>query len=255
MLKKGKILGIFAMTAALLTGCADAMPTLTQEESDMIAEYAAGLLLKYSSNYDYRLVDEETIAAAIQAAELEQALLEASQEQENGEEESTEPENPETAASETESTEPETEEAVTITEDLDADLAQLLGIEGISMQYQSYGVYDSYPESSKGFSVDAAQGKKLLVVRFDIENTAAEEVYCNLFDYSLRIRFQINGASESALTTMLPNDIGSYMETLPAGEIREIVAVAEIDGISEEEIETLEMYITDSIGGCTLRLR
>ncbi len=254
-MKKGKILGILAMTAVLLTGCADAMPTLTQEEADMIAEYAAGLLLKYSSNYDYRLVDEETIAAAIQAAELEQALLEAAQEQETGEEEGTEPENPETAEPGTESAEPETEEAVTVMEDLDADLAQLLGIEGISMQYQSYGLYDAYPEASKGFSVDAAQGKKLLVVRFDIENTAAEEAYCNLFDYSLRIRFQVNGAARSALTTMLPNDIGSYMETLPAGETREIVAVAEIDDISEAEIETLEMHISDGIGSCTLRLR
>ncbi len=255
-MKKGKILGVLAMTTVLLTGCADAMPELTREESDMIAEYAAGLLLKYSSTYNYRLTDERAIEEMLQAIALEQELLEASMQEQFTEEERTEPET-ETANPEAEGeSEPQPEENVPIvTEDLDADLAQVLGLEGISMQYQSYGVYDSYPESGKGFSVDADQGKTLLVVRFDIENMEGEEIYCNLFDYSLKIRFRVNGTSKSALTTMLPNDIGSYMETIPAGETREIVAVAEIDSISMEDIDALEMQISDSFGSCTLRLR
>lgn len=256
-MKKGKILGVLAMTIMLLTGCADAMPELTREESDMIAEYAAGLLLKYSSTYNYRLLDEKTIEEMLQAIALEQELLEASMQEQFTEEESTETEGTETANPEAEGeSEPQPEENVPIvTEDLDADLAQVLGLEGISMQYQSYGVYDSYPESGKGFSVDADQGKTLLVVRFDIENVEGEEIYCNLFDLSLKIRFRVNGVSKSALTTMLPNDIGSYMETIPAGETREIVAVAEIDSISMEEIDALEMQISDSFGSCTLQLR
>ena len=51
-MKKGKVLGLLAMSAVLLTGCVDSMPELTAEQSEIIAEYAAGLLLKYSSNYN-----------------------------------------------------------------------------------------------------------------------------------------------------------------------------------------------------------
>ena len=35
-LKKGKILGLMAMSAVLLAGCADAMPELTEEQNRLI---------------------------------------------------------------------------------------------------------------------------------------------------------------------------------------------------------------------------
>ena len=61
-MKKGKIIGITVMVASLLTGCVDAMPDLTEEQSALIAEYAADMLLKYSPNYNYRIEDEEALA-------------------------------------------------------------------------------------------------------------------------------------------------------------------------------------------------
>ena len=64
-MKKIKILGLLAMSAVMLTGCVDAMPDMTTEQSDIVAEYAAGLLLKYSPNYNYRLVSDEELSSAI----------------------------------------------------------------------------------------------------------------------------------------------------------------------------------------------
>ena len=66
-MKKGNVLGILAMSAILLTGCVDSMPELTAEQSEIIAEYAAGLLLKYSPNYNYKIASEEEVAAAMAA--------------------------------------------------------------------------------------------------------------------------------------------------------------------------------------------
>ena len=68
-MKKGKVLCMLVMSAVLLTGCVDAMPDLTREQSGMIAEYAASLLLKYSPNYNYKIVSEEEVAAAKAKAE------------------------------------------------------------------------------------------------------------------------------------------------------------------------------------------
>ena len=50
--------------AMLLTGCVDAMPALTAEQSELIAEYAAGLILKYSPRYNYKIAGGDQVVAA-----------------------------------------------------------------------------------------------------------------------------------------------------------------------------------------------
>ena len=60
------------ITASLLmTGCG-AMPDLTQEETELISEYAVGVLLKYDKSHGSRLVD----TSAYDKAEEEPALEE-----------------------------------------------------------------------------------------------------------------------------------------------------------------------------------
>ena len=64
-MKKGKRLGIVLLTAAslLLSACGASIPSIptipemTEEESAQVVEYAAGLLLKYDTNYHSRLVE------------------------------------------------------------------------------------------------------------------------------------------------------------------------------------------------------
>ncbi len=230
-MKKGKVLGLFAMSAMLLTGCIDAMPELTAEQSDIITEYAAGLLLKYSPNYNYRIADEEEVLAAM-AARQEAAEAET-----------------ETAAE----TEPETEQIQFVA---DLDFAAELGIDDLIIRYQSFEVCSAYPGDNTGFSVDAAQGKKLLVMHFDLEGLPEEDVDCNLFDYELKMRVNINDSgSVPVLSTLIPNDLGTYMDIVPAGEIVDVVAVAEIDDMTAEEIQTLTLYAASNSQSCAVKLK
>ena len=55
-MKKVSVLVCGLMVALLTAGCGE-MPDLTQEETDLIAEYAAGILLKYDRDQVNRLVD------------------------------------------------------------------------------------------------------------------------------------------------------------------------------------------------------
>lgn len=157
-MKKGKVLGLLAMSAVLLTGCVDSMPELTAEQSEIIAEYAAGLLLKYSSNYNYKIASEEEVAAALAAAEQEVSEPETEQaaetdsgqpEDETGQQEAVSPE--------TETAEAEPEQQVQLAADL--DFAAELGIDDLIIRYQSFEICSSFPQDNSGFSVDAAQGK------------------------------------------------------------------------------------------------
>lgn len=260
-MKKGKILGLMAMSAVLLAGCADAMPEMTDDESELIAEYAADLLLKYSPNYDYKIAGEQELAEAMELDRLQQASLEAEESTETvpveetteiapkGDQEGENNNNGEQTPAETESAE------VELINDIDADIAELLSIDDVVIRYQSFGLCSSYPEGSAGFSVTAAQGKTLLVVRFDVESAAGGAVECNLFDYNLKISMGVNGRSAQALSTLLPDDIASYVDTIPEGTTKELVAIAEIGEISDEEIESLSLQISNGADRCVLQLR
>lgn len=254
-MKKGKVLGLFAMSAMLLTGCIDAMPELTAEQSDIITEYAAGVLLKYSSNYNYKIADEEEVLAAM-AARQEAAEPETETAAE------TEPETDIVQAEgeanqDTSPTEAETEtEAEQIQFVADLDFAAELGIDDLIIRYQSFEICSAYPGDNTGFSVDAAQGKKLLVMHFDMEGLPEEDVDCNLFDYEIKMRVNINDTgSTSVLSTLIPNDLCSYMDIVPAGEIVDVVAVAEIDDMTAEEIQTLTLHAASNSQSCTVKLK
>ncbi len=252
-MKKGKVLGLFAMSAMLLTGCIDAMPELTAEQSDIITEYAAGVLLKYSSNYNYKIADEEEVLAAM-AARQEAAEPETAAETET----ETDIVQAEGEANQnTSPTEAETEtEAEQIQFVADLDFAAELGIDDLIIRYQSFEICSAYPGDNTGFSVDAAQGKKLLVMHFDMEGLPEEDVDCNLFDYEIKMRVNINDTgSTSVLSTLIPNDLGTYMDIVPAGEIVDVVAVAEIDDMTAEEIQTLTLHAASNSQSCTVKLK
>ncbi|MCD8038644.1 MAG: hypothetical protein LUE96_06105 [Lachnospiraceae bacterium] len=254
-MKKKKLLGLMAMSAVLLTGCIDSMPDMTDEQSALVAEYAAGLLLKYSPEYDYMLVSDDELADALaqEAAGEEETAREASEENE-----STEPASVEEARAETEETQQpkETEAAFA---DADTDLALELGFdEPVTLRYQSFELYDSYPQSFTGFSgIEAGEGKKLLVMHFDLENTTDEELECELFDYMLKVRIDINGAASISAqdTSMLPNDMATFVGSIDAGAREDVVAIAEIDAMSDEDIETLAIQISSQSSSCNIKVR
>lgn len=264
-MKKGKIAGMIAVSlisAIMLTGCIDAMPNMTDEQEDMIAEYAAGLLLKYSPNYDYRLVSDRDLEQALideQNAMLlaEQAAQEQSEMQtdegsseENTTEESNMTENEE-EISENEETSEETKKELSA----DANLAAELGIEDVSIKYLSCEAYSTYPVENDGFSVSAAKGKKILVLYFDVVNLKDEDVNYDFNDYTFKGKVKINdGRQNPILTTMLVDDITSYIGRMSAGESIQLVATAEISEEIADSIDTVELQLSGNGNSCSVNL-
>lgn len=259
-MKKIKILGFLAMSAVMLTGCVDSMPDMTTEQSDMVSEYAAGLLLKYSPNYDYKLVSDKELAAALaqEKALEEETMTEAATVQESSEEASEEKtEKQPVQEQETEqSTKQQIQQDFT---DADTDLAVELGIEdGISLRYQSFEICDSYPQNASGFSgIDAREGRKLIVMHFDLENTSDEKAECSLYDYSLRLRVNINQSVSASVqeNPILPDDMVTFVGSIEAGKKADVAAVAQIEELSDSDIETLTLQITSANGSCNVKVR
>ncbi len=246
-MKKGKIIGVLAISACMLTGCIDSMPDMTEEQSELVAEYAADMLLKYSPNYHYRIADEEEVASA-------EAEMETSQEEETMQEES----QPSQDLSQTGSGETVSVGAETSVEDgAEYDLAAFFGMDQFSIMYASCEVTDAYPnaESGVGFSVTAPQGYNLLVLHFDVENLGEEAAQCDLFDQISKVSVNVNDAGYvQALSTLLTNDLTTYMEDIPAGEVADAVVVVPVEQTDLDEIQTAVMQITtqDSVVNISL---
>jgi hypothetical protein len=224
--------GIFLCSVAaavLMTGCG-AMPDLTQEETDLISEYAVGVLLKYDTHNGSRLVDT--------SAYDEEPVVEEEPEEEIAE---TVEEQPEIDAA-------DTAEVIDVSQDevsTVATIEEYYGIQDISFQYEGYEVTKTYPslenEADVFFAMEASEGTDLLVVKFTASNTSGSDVALNMIERGARFRIAVNDeSSRGALTTMLLNDMQTYDDVIPAGSQTELVSIIEVpEGTNIESISLI----------------
>lgn len=240
MKRWSKIAAMLICISIFLTGCANTIPDLSEEQNAMIAEYAAGLLLKYDKNYknaldipmEEELMPEETAQTdtAEQAGNMEQTE-----------------EMPEAGMAE----EMPAETVVT-------DIASFLGLEGISINYTGYEVTDSYVQGENvAFSLDATPGKRLLVVNFDITNTTPEDVAVDILNKKdIRFRLSVNGgANKKVLYTMLMNDLSVYENMLAAGTTENAVLICELPPEEADAVETISLYMQNGENSVTMTLQ
>ena len=230
--------------AALVTGCGAAMPDLTQEETDLISEYAVGILLKYDKHHSSRLVD--TTAYDTAAEDIEEDAPE-----EVPEEESVQG-NP-----------ADSTEVIDVSQDAEpaappSTIEEYYGIQGITFQYIGYDLTQSYPSSADDenlfFAMDATDGMQLLVLRFVASNVSSEDKSLNMMEYGARFRVSINGETgQNALSTMLLNDIQTYNDVLPAGAGVELVSIVEVP--QSISIETIDFILRGDGENAVMKLQ
>lgn len=219
MKKVSVLFGIMA-AALLMTGCGT-MPNLTQDETELISEYAVGVLLKYDTAHGRRLVDTSGYELPSEEPAPEEPVEEPIQE---------------------EQPEPEIEEPVEVvdvsqdeeeTQPSASSVEQYYGIPNIMITYQGCEVADSYPSAGEGetlfFSMDATQGMQLLVLKFNAQNLSGEDQTMNMLGYGATFRVSVNGEpSKGALATMLVNDMQTYNSVIPASSSVELVSIVEV---------------------------
>lgn len=236
----------------LLSGCDnpfDHMPDLTEEEGALIAEYAAGILIKHDKNAG-RLASDTEIAAADEREALRQANLEALMETKKKAKEEKEQEK---AAQSGAPSAGDAEKAAPFT-----GIAQFCGADGFQIEYQDYMLCDSYPEADGEdmvFAMDATEGNKLLILRFMAENTTSEDRELDMLGKATRFRISVNGGGmKSALSTLLLDDLSSYRGTVPAQTGVMLVLAQEISGQETAEISTISLSLENASGNATTLL-
>ena len=220
------------LAAALLSGCGAEMPDLTQEETDLISEYAVNILLKYDKYHSSRLVDTTVYDVDVVDEEMPEETAEEIPEEE-----------PQSPVDDT--------EVIDASQDVEplappSTIEEYYGIEGITFQYLGYDLTQSYPSSANDealfFAMDATDGSQLLVLRFRATNVSSADQTLNMLGYGARFRVSVNGgASQNVLTTMLLDDMQTYNDVLPAGASVELVSIVEVP--QGDSIETIDFIM------------
>ncbi len=241
---KKKIIALLLAVAALsvcVTGCGEnAIPDMTDEELQAIGEYAAVTLMKYDAGNRSRLV------------ELPKEHVQ---------------EKPEPVE------EPEESHGMGQVDDtpvIDAQgepqanlytVEEVLGLaEDVSVTYTGELVCDEYPQenTSDAFAMPpAGPGERYLVLNFTIQNGSDQACLVDILSQKSAIyKITVNGSRlGNALTTMLPNDMSTVREYLPAGDSREVVLIIEAEQSEIENIEAIELELKNDTKTCTIRLK
>ncbi len=235
--------------AILMTGCGSVMPDLTEEETEIISEYAAGVLLKYDRVHGGRLMSEAEYEME-ENKKVEREAAASAAEQQNEEENAVE----ESAASDT--------EVVDVSQDAEvvvpSTIEEYYDIQDITFQYTGYELTDSYPSDSEEdnvfFAMDATEGMQLLVLKFTATNVSSADQTLDMIGYGVRFKVSVNGGSgENVLSTMLLNDMQNYKGVISAGTGTELVSIVEVPQATT--VESIDFILRGDAGNSVINLQ
>ncbi len=219
-LKAGALL---LASALIMQGCGDAPVTLTEQEEAVIVNYSAHVVAKYNRRQPDGLcyVSPEKLQEEEQEAETETETEQAADDTQSGSGQTSGGDHSSDVAAETKS------------------MAEALGLSGVSVTYNGSEYKDSYIQPGT-YALDAASGKKFLVLDFTVANTGDTDVDVDVLSKQPVIRLQMNDTRIAAKTTILLNDLSTYKDTIPAGGRSDVVLLFEVP---EDSGETGQMQL------------
>ena len=230
-MKKKNLVSVFLLYSALalvLTGCGSKLPELSEEENELVAEYAAGIALDNSENYDSGIASAEEIEKEQKRIEREEKRAQATTQA--------------TTSQETEQPQ-QTTDTTAQTEVAYVDLVSFLELSNVAITFQGFEIYDSYPadtDTGNYISITSQGDTELLVCKFSVENLSDAENEINILDKKALFRIGINGGTDiSALPTLLPDDMTTLKDIIGSKATIEVVTVSEVTPEESEDIQSL----------------
>ena len=251
---------ICAFAALSMSGC-DLVPSLnlTEEQSTLIAEYAAGKLIEYAKGHPGGLMTVEDI----DLTEVNPGMKKEEESAPEGmlpgqpippgdgfevpEENGPAPEEQVPVDA------PDQQALVDVPEDISEtptkSIAEALGMNGASLSYEYFETTHTYPENDVelAFSMKAAPGKELLVVHFLLGNPGDSEIEAYTDSSNFKVRMLVNGSDKvRGDVTFLDNDLMNYRGVLtPGAEVDSVLVFEVAEGT---EVESLDLLIIGDDG-------
>ncbi len=247
---KRYLLGILAVCFLFLSACGKVID-LTEEEEDIIAEYAADKLV-----YQYK-VSKGMIELEPETMESESASVEDVQPEETTtaqqEEAETIPQIVQNDDTDQETvpegeTDPENTPDIQTSSNTGSDvgmaaLMEALQVSGVELSVLGYSIVDRYPTEAYALSVEAEEGHKLLVVEYDVWNSEDTDAVMEIHTENASIKAIINGTdTENPITTLLKSDLQNMNGTQFApGEAKVGVLIFHISDEEAADVTSVQV--------------
>lgn len=238
-MKRKKSLALLITIAMImgLSACGEnVIPEMTEEELQAVGEFAAVTLMKYDASHRSRLVDisllEEEVPESVVPIEP------------------TEPE----GMRPTEDTPIENRTEIQNSYSME-EVMELP--EGVTVSYVSHEFCDKYPNAGDNdyLAVTSSEGRKLLILKFSLDNASGQDTSVDILSTGCVFRITVNGDyTRRALTTLLPNDMSTYREMIPAGESKEVVLIIETEEERIENISSIVLNLKNELKTYTIQL-
>ena len=211
---------------AALTGCGKNDISLTNEENDLVAEYIAGTLLKYSydNEWKYQKLNTAQKTGVTTAAGTNSSTQTPAQSQ------SVNSQKPSASATASNA-------AGTTSTDLMGSLPSALGLSGVTGS--------SYP-SDAYVSVPAQQGYKVVAVELTLTNTSGQAVTLNSSG-NVTFKLEVGGTGVVNYASILKNDITALKNvSLAAGASKDVVVLFQVKESDASSVAGASMTATSS---------
>jgi uncharacterized protein YceK len=228
------------MCVVLLTGCSS-LVNLTEDESNMLTEYMAGVVLKHADDYEDGLLTVEEIEALEAKAEERNKRIEA---------------NSNDTKTQVTSNTSSNSKKKTSSKAKFVSLTKAVGNSNFKIQYKQYKSYDKYvsEDTTSNVTLEAGKNKKLLVFYFDVKNLSNETLKLDLVEEGIGYQLVLdNGSKVKPLLTLLMNDIQYLNLDIAANMTKEAVIVFEVDKNVELSNSTLTVTRKDMTSNIDLK--
>jgi hypothetical protein len=215
------IIFLFIILSFTFTGCMKKYQ-LDEEQTDMVAEYMAGLLLMSNDDYIGRLSRTDSWL------EVDEQKAESKEEQKE-EDSINKSKDKEKELHENLPVKPDTSKQKSKGENVNID--NIIGVSGLKLQYLGFEICDEYPKEEEVtyFSLEPREGYEFLVASFALENTSDETKSFDLTSMDLSYQLDVNvGTIYKPLLTLLKNDLQYFDITLKPGQSEKALLVFEI---------------------------
>ena len=251
--------------ALLCTGCGSTV-SITNEQNDVIAQYAAGTLLKYSYENEWkyqklRQKQKTGTSSSTTAGNTTQKSTVGAGTASNTTNSITNKSNTANVTNTGTTGNTTTNNAVSSTTGMSdpmTALANTLELTGATITYSKYEVGDKYPTGEYVLSVPADTGKQIVAVEFTIKNNSSTTITPSVVSNTISMKLTVNsGTAITKSATLLKNDISNLKSvSLTAGEAYTTIALFQVPQDSVANITSMTLAISTggtSVGTVTLK--
>jgi hypothetical protein len=130
----------------------------------------------------------------------------------------------------------------------DYNLAEFLGESDVSIKYSYNMLLDSYPSYDQDgvyMEIQAPAGYKLLVLKFNVENTTNESRQIDLYNKDISYRIIVdNSKAAKQMLTILIDDLYTYQKTMEPSMFEEDVLLFQVSDEVAASMQDLKLEVT-----------